>query len=191
MTDQSKDKGKSLFKRGADDGFWMGLFLSVLFVAMAYSVYSALVGVLALAMLIAVPFLIFFFLRRSYRYDNCRTQFSGLWLHGICIFFFGSLLMALTSYIYLRFADPTYLNSLVNMAKEVYQSVDSPEAQQMAAVLQKAQDSHLIPTPGQLAMEIIWLGVFSGSLLSMIVSAIVRATSRPTPPPPPADLRQL
>lgn len=186
---QSTGNGKSIYRRGADDGFWFGIYLSLLFLAMVSSIYSALAGVATLAMVIAVPFIIFFFLRRSYRADNCTSPFSALWLHGICIFFFGSLLMALTAYVYLRFINPAYITNIVDMAIEVYGSVDSPDAHEMVSLLQKAKDSHILPTAGGTAVQVIWAGVFSGSLLSMILSAIVRATTRPNlpPPPPPAQ----
>ena len=190
MINQSNANPRSVYRRGADDGFLMGLYLSVLFIASVCSIYSALAGIASAAMALAVPVMIFLFLRRSYRSDNCRSTFSALWLHGICIFLFGSLLMALTSYLYLRFINPAYITTVLDMAKEIYSSVDTDDARQMVAAIQKAQDSHLVFTPRQIAVEIIWAGVFSGSLLSMVVAAIVRAVTRPTPPPPP-NLQQF
>ena len=190
MVNQTKGTGQSIYSHGADDGFWIGIYLSVMCVAMFYSVHSALSGIATLGMALAVPFIIFFLLRRSYRADNCRTQFSGLWLHGICIFFFASLLMALTAYIYLRFIEPSYINNVVSFAKEFYSTVDTPDAREMVTVLQRAQDTHSLPAAGSFAVSIIWAGVFSGSVLSMILSMIIRATTRPTmPPPPPAQMQ--
>ena len=187
----NQTQGRSVYRRGADDGLLMGIFLSVLFIAAVNSIYSGIATVASIAMAIVVPFLTFFFLRRNFRSDNCLTSFSSLWLHGICIFFFGSLLMALTSYIYLRFVNPGYITTVIDMAKEVYAAVDTPDARQMVDMMQKLQDSHMLPTGGQVAIEIIWAGVFSGSLLSMVVSAIVRAVTRPTPPPPPSNRQQF
>lgn len=186
---QSKGAAVSVYRRGADDGLWFGIYLSVLFLASVSSIYSALAGIATLAMAIAVPFFIYFFLRRSYRADNFKTSFSGLWLHGICIFFFGSLLAALTAYVYLKFINPAYITTIVDLAIEIYGSVDTADAHQMVELLEKAKQSHILPTAGGTAVQLIWMGVFSGSLLSMILSAIVRATSRPTlpPPPPPAQ----
>lgn len=185
----TKGKGKTIYRRGADDGLWFGIYLSLLFLASVNSIYSGFACLAALAMMIAVPFIIFYFLRRSYRADNCMSPFSGLWLHGICIFFFGSLLAALTAYIYLRFFNPAYITNVVDLAIELYGSVDTPEAHEMSSVLQKAKDSHMLPTAQGTAVQLIWMGVFTGSLLSMVLSAIVRATNRPTlpPPPPPAQ----
>lgn len=191
MVNQSFSNGRSVFRRGADDGSVMGIYLSVMFIMMVCTIYSLLASVVFMVMALAVPFIIFFFLRRSYRADNCTTTFSGLWLHGICIFFFGTLLMALTSYVYLRFINPAYITTVIEMAKELYASVGTEDAKQMVAMMQKLQDSHMLPTCGKVAVEIIWFGVFTGSLLSMIVSAIVRAVTRPLPPPPPSNLQQL
>ncbi len=189
LIDQSNLTGKSVYRRGADDGFWFGLYLSILFLVSANSIFSAFAGIFSVVMAIAVPFIIFFFLRRSYRADNFTSTFSALWLHGICIFFFGSLIAALTTYIFLRFVNPTYINTLVDMAIEFYGSVDTPDAHEVTTVLQKARAAHMLPTPGGTAVQVIWAGVFTGSLLSMVVSAIVKASKRPTlpPPPPPAQ----
>lgn len=189
FVNQSIGTGKSVYRRGADDGFWFGLYLSVLFLISVHSIYSAIAGIFAFAMAIAVPVIIFFFLRRSYRADNFTSSFSALWLHGICIFFFGSLIAALTTYIYLRFINPAYINTIVDMAIEVYGSVDTPDAHEMTTVLQRAKDAHLLPTAGGTAVQVIWAGVFTGSLLSMLLSAIIKATRRPNlpPPPPPAQ----
>lgn len=156
MDNQSNGMVKSIYRRGADDGFWFGIYLSVLCVALFKS--SA---------------------------DNCKRQFSAMWLHGICIFFFGSLLMALTAYIYLRFIEPAYINNSINMAKELYLAVDTAEAREIANLLQKIQDNNLQPTAGGTAMQIIWFGVLTGSLLSMVLSSIIRAVTRPAPPKPP------
>lgn len=179
----NQTSAKSVYRRGADDGFWFGIYLSVLFVALANSIYYPLAGLACFVMILAVPVIIYIRLRQSYRADACRSFFSALWLNGICIFFFGSILMALTAYIYLRFIDPSYMVNFADVASAYYSSLNSPDAQTLAVLLQKAKASHTLPTPGYVAVQIIMLGVFTGSILSMIVTAIVRATTRPTPPP--------
>lgn len=173
----------SVYRRGADDGFWFGIYLSLLFVSMAGSLDSALLGIAALAMVVAVPVVVYFFLKRSYRRDDFRSTFSMLWLHGICIFFFGSLLMALTVYLYLRVVNPSYIPDLVKTAYEFYKEIDSPTASEMAELLQGIQRNNLYPTAGGVAVEMIWSAVFTGSLLSMIISAIIKAGGRRSRPP--------
>ena len=174
--------GKSVFKRGADDGFWFGLYLSLMWILICVSVSSLLASLVSFAMIIAVPFVIYRFLKRGYKADNCSTSFAGLSLHGICIFFFGSLLMAATCYVYLRFFNPMFLPGLFDSLIELYSAVNTPEAATMVQAIEDIRHNAL-PTAGMVAVELIWLGLLSGFILSIIVSLIVRAAVKPPQPP--------
>jgi len=57
----------------------------------------------------------------------------------------------------------------------------------IAATLQKAAEARSLPTPIEVSLEMIYMAVFSGSLLSMVLALIVRARRprRDTPTPPP------
>lgn len=174
MDNMNTETGQSLYRRGAEDGLWMGIYLSLLFLAMVSSVYAAWSGIATVLMALGVPVVVYAFLRRAYRAGGCRDTFSAVWLHGICIFFFGSLLMAVTAYVFLRFVNPTYINDVVEMAKDVYSQIGTSDAKAMAKTLSQMQSGHLLPTPAQTAVQLIWSGVFTGSLLSMVLAAIVR-----------------
>lgn len=63
---QNKIDNYALFRRGADDGFLLGLYFSALFFAMVYSMAVPLLSMAALALMAGVPVVIYKFLRRSY-----------------------------------------------------------------------------------------------------------------------------
>lgn len=180
----NSDNSKSIYRRGADDGFIFGLYLSLMFVIMAVSLTdgSLTASLTGIAMVLAVPVVIYFFLRKTYLADGCTGSFSALWLHGICIFFFGSLLLSLTAYVYMRLIHPAFIPEVLETARETYDSLGTDDGHSMAHMIKQVQDNRLYPTPGAVALEIIWLAVFTGSLLSMLVSLIVRSVNRrPTP----------
>ncbi len=187
MIDINKGKGQSLYRRGADDGFWFGLYLCAMFILSVNGI-AAQIG--SMLMFFGVPFIIYFYLDRSYRADNLKTSFSGLWLHGICIFFFASLIMALAIYIYSRFINPMYINACAEMARQFYSAQPSADAQDYALTIKKVQEAHLLPAPSQLAVTWIMLTVFFGSLLSMAESAIIRSVPRRKTPPSPRQFQQ-
>ena len=83
--------------------------------------------------------------------------------------------MALTAYIYMRWISPDFLIEQVTAAIDSYKSIDHEQSQKAAEVLQRIIDNKLMPTPIQMAIQMIWLGVFTGSLLSIIVSLLVQA----------------
>ena len=168
-------ESKSVFKRGADDGFWAGIYLSVLVIALLLSVKSLLAGMLGLVMAVGVPVATYLLLRRAYRADYGTTRFSELWMQGICTFFFGSLIMAVALYVFLGYIEPGYIYSLVGQAVDTYRVVGTPQAVEMADMLQKLADSHMLPSPIMVAVDMIWTVSFTGSVLSLLLSLIVRA----------------
>lgn len=183
---------KSIYRRGADDGFIFGVYLSVLFLLQALALVHGwdAASIIGLIMMMAVPVVVYFFLRRGYFAEERRSRFSAMWLHGICIFFFGSLLMALTSYIYMRLVHPGYIPEVVEILRQAYTSIGSKDAMEAAHMVEKIQQQHLYPTAAEIAVTFIWLDVFTGSLLSMLLSLIIRAVypaSRRTPPPMPGQ----
>lgn len=169
---------RSVYRRGADDGLWFGLYLSVMFIAMACSLDVPILSLVFLLMAAGVPVATYRSLKKSFRIDEGRSSFSALWLHGICMFFFGSLLLSVTVYVFLRFIHPEYIPELVRTAYEYYSTSGSPSAHEIADVLRAIQDNRLYPTAGGVAVEMIWLAVFTGSLLSMAISAVVRYGGR-------------
>lgn len=175
---------RSVYRRGADDGLWFGIYLSAMFgVSVCAITVSDSLSWLTMAMAATVPAIIYFFLKRSYREDYCTSTFSALWLHGICIFFFGCLIMALTAYVYLRVINPAFYHNTIGMVLEMYDEAGISAENPNVKLLSTMQKNNMYPTAGQSAMELIMSGVLTGSILSMIISLIVRATTRQTTPP--------
>jgi hypothetical protein len=168
----------SVYKRGADDGLKLGIIMIVLFIAAAYSLQFAMLGFLAFALTIAVPFVVYYMIKRDYlRYPNMRF-FSALWMHGICTFFFGSVLLAAAMSVFLRFIEPTFIIDNLNNAISVYRSLGVAEANEMADAMQSLIDKHMVPSAISFAMTSIWSVVFSGSMLSLLLSLLVRTFNK-------------
>lgn len=166
---------KSIYRRAADNGLVFGIILSVLFLLFVFSGSMPLLSFLALAMFVAVPGLIFYFLRRCFTEEKGLTTFSGLWSLGILIFLFGSLICSVVTYIYLQYIEPTFIYDQARMALTLYQSIESMKGSELVTVMEQAITQNMLPTPIQFVFQMIWMTTFSGSILSMIISVIVRA----------------
>lgn len=177
----------SVYRLGAEDGLVMGPLLALTVVLMGASTYVPMLFFLTLAAMVAVPITAYILLARAYKRRPVQSTFSALWLQGICMFFFGSLIMALAAYIGMRWVCPGFVTDQINTIVAVYGSLDNPDAQTIATTLQKAADTHSLPTPIEISLELIYLAVFSGSLLSMVLALVVRSRGNrgnfPTPPP--------
>lgn len=168
----------SVYKRGAEDGLWMGLLLSVAFLTDASSLQIPLLALVSLGLKIAVPVMAYIWLKRDFlRYPTMRF-FSALWMHGISFFFFGSLICAVVMFVYLRFIYPDFIIDTVHQAIDAYNAIDVPSAHEFADSLQHIIDMHALPSPITLAVTQIWAVTFGGSILTMILAFFVRLFNR-------------
>lgn len=173
MQDTAK-RPKNIYTRGADDGFWLGLYLCALFFVCTASLTTAWLNVVAFALMAGVPPLIYFFLRRTHLAAHGMTVFSALWMQGIVTVACGCLILGAISFIYLRWIDPGLIMRALQQAIEVYEATPGEGAEAMAEELRMISNAKAILAPLNVAFGWMWLGMFSGSLLSMLMAGVVK-----------------
>ena len=100
--------------------------------------------------------------------------FSEVWTHGLTLFLCGTLIMALTIVVYLTWINPSFIYDQCQIAITAYKHIGGEMGNEIASTLEKAMNQKLLPTPISLASNLISLGVFSGSILSMILAPFIR-----------------
>lgn len=166
---------KTLYRRAADDGLIFGIYITILSILSMLSTTIELLSIPVLLMIAGVPAIIFIFLRKMYVSEFGLSRFSALWMLGILIFIFGSLICGMATYIYLQYIEPNYIYSTMQKALELAQS-NPDKNSDVANILQEAIKQKMIPSPIQVVMQMIWFTALTGSILSAILSSIVRAT---------------
>lgn len=166
---------KSPYRRGADDGLWFGLCLSLIFIGSVLSQSYDIFGPITLGLMISVPVLVYMALRRTFVAENGATGLSALWMQGIMMFLCGALLAGAVSVVYLKWINPHYISDLVTAAIEAYRSVGDESMDKLADGLQMMVDAGAVPSAPSLVFATIWSTVLSGSILSLIIGLIVRA----------------
>lgn len=174
--DNNELRQRSPFKRGADYGAVFGVYLSVLFLLSAYSMQVPGLSIVSFLMMVAVPVIIYVMLRRSYVADMGKTIFSSLWMEGIVIFACGSLVAAAVAIVFMRWVEPDYIESTVRSIIDIYNSGAMGErGNEVSEILQAALDQKRLPKAVELVIDMLWLQVFSGSMLSLLMSLLVQA----------------
>lgn len=177
------DTSKTVYRRGAEDGLIMGPLMAFILVMGAASSYVPVLSLLSLLGMVAVPSVMYIMLARTWLRSNMSATFSALWLQGICTFFFGGLIMGLLVFVALRWVWPSFIFDQIDQLTEILGSSSDPEARDWLTAINTARAKGLIPSPAQVVVQLIYIVVFSGSLLSMILSAVVRMRRRSVPPP--------
>lgn len=169
-----KERPKSVYRRGADDGIVLGVYFCVLFATVVISEKNEAMSLLTCLLMFGVLPLLFFFLWRSYRNDNYTTTYSALWMEGIVGFAGGGLILATGVYCYIRFLDPLFLQRQFDMMIDVYGNVDNPRTREMVDILRTMKEYNIYPRPRDILVQLILMTVFTGSLASMLTALLVK-----------------
>lgn len=165
----------SPYRRGAVYGAPFGLYLTALFFAISYTFDHQFLGLVSFAMMLGVPVLIYVFLRRSFVEDRGTTIYSSLWMEGIAIFFFGGLISTLVAVVYMRWIEPDFIESRIDAIIALYEQADFSRSEEAIDILTRAREQNLIPKPIDIAVDMLWFIVFTGSMLSMLMALLARA----------------
>lgn len=171
---QQPNTPKNIYARGADDGLWLGIYLCVLFFSCVGSLSIPMLNVLAFTLIVGVPPMVYFFLRRTHVAAHGMTSFSALWMQGIMMFGCACLIFGAVSYVYLQWVDSTLLIRAIDQAVEAYRAQPSEAASELVHELEMISETPSILSPLNVTFGWMWLGMFSGSILSMIITSVVR-----------------
>ena len=167
---------RSVYSIGASDGLWVGLLMGICTICMIMSANYPVLSLPGLAIFIATPFVVWVFLRRGWVTGAVPATFSAVWLHGICIFLFGALIMALIMYVTLKYLSPNWIENQTLLAVNQL-SMDTNTLEE-AHVLRRIVESGQLPSAIYTAISSIWLVTFTGSMMSMIFAFILTKTAR-------------
>lgn len=170
----------SPYRRGADEGFLFSVVLCALFFAGVFSVKVPLLGLVSVLLVAAVPFYIYKTLRKTYLAEYGASSVSSLWMQGIVTFACGCAVSGLIAIIYLKWIEPDFILDRIHEAIALYRGSSWDQGASTADILQRMLDSGAMPGAVQFVVEIIWLGIFSGSLLSLLMALLVRARGVPS-----------
>lgn len=167
-----------ILKQASDYGALMGAMLCFLFFAVVYSSAIPVLSFLVIALLISIPFFLFWIMKRLQRRAPDFWRLSALWMLGILIFIFGGILLAAAAYIFLQFIDPDFIHRQLGAAIDIYKQNPELVNSQTLTLLTNMYESGNIPSAIQSAMSTLWTVSFFGSILSLIEAAIT-SVSRP------------
>lgn len=174
-----KARPRSIYERAGSDGAWMGLWFTAIFGLSVASMRMPLLNVVVLTMALLVPFVAYRFLRRTYVDSHGLATYSALWMQGILTFGAGSLILCASAFIFMRWIYPDFILDTLKMGVEFYRNEPMGAGSELAEEFQTIIDRRLAPSPFTIAMVWMWLGLFSGSVLSMFLAAVVRIAKVP------------
>lgn len=165
---------RSIAARAADGGLIIGALIMIMVLGVGFSAVFGGASIVVWVGTLATPFILYYLLRRSYAETNYGLSVIELWAEGIAMFFLGSLVPATVVYLLLKFVQPDFMANQLELAVEELSRMEAtPESEQLIGTLTTLRDSGLLPTPTQVAAQLIALNIFVGMVLSLIEANIL------------------
>ncbi len=165
---------KSIYKRAAEWGLPFGLYIACMGVASIYADYFAPLSIIFILMIMATPLVVYYFQRRRFIEDDGFTEYAGLWMLGILLFIFGSVIASFIIYLVLQYFRPEFMYEQARMVIEAYSKIPQDSDSEVLRVLQRMVDEKLLPTPIEAVFNAFWFITFFGSLVSAITALIAQ-----------------
>ena len=165
---------KSIYKRAAEWGLPFGLYIACMGVASIYADYFAPLSIIFILMIMATPLVVYYFQRRRFIEDDGFTEYAGLWMLGILLFIFGSVIASFIIYLVLQYFRPDFMYEQARMVIEAYSKIPQASDSEVLRVLQRMVDEKLLPTPIEAVFNAFWFVSFFGSLSSAVTALIAQ-----------------
>ncbi len=146
--------------------------VTALFLCAAYSGMHPLLSILALILLLSVPWLLYRRLSATAA-AVAKVRTVPLWTEGIYSFLFGGLIMALLVYMWLRFVDPGYVHNQLELAAQLMREYPQSASHELRHAVEAVLEQGSLPGAIQMAMSLFWTVTFTGAVLSLPVAFII------------------
>lgn len=170
------NEAKSLYAHAAGDGLVVGLVMIGTFLSMVLISRYPLLSPLTLALLCFTPYLAWRYVRKHWVQRQIPSSFSAVWLTGICIYLFGAIILALGIYIILGFVFPGWIENQTLLTAQ--RLAADPRTFQESRMVMEIIRQGLLPSPISVAVSMIWLVGFTGSLWSLVYALIATRSRR-------------
>lgn len=156
-------------------GLILGAYFILKFAVTVLSSKVIILSILSWILLIGIPFVIYWMLRRYRdRQNDGYIEFGRAWSLGLLLIFFASLPEALAQFAYFQYINPSYIHEQITQISTALDSLgDMKENPALTDLISKYKET-AAPAPIQMAFQGIFNNLFFGSLITLAVAAIVK-----------------
>lgn len=168
------DERKSVFKRGAEFGLPMGLYMATISLCSIFADRVPPLSWVVIVLLVTGPWVVWRMQRRYYIEDGYNSEYATLWMLGILTIIYGALITGLITWATLQWVRPGYIYEVTQNFVDLYSTMPEFKDNELLQVMQRAIDTGALPSPIEMVTSTFWLVTFSGCLMSAITAAFAK-----------------
>ncbi len=163
-------------QQGMHNGLRFGLLLTLFYALTLGSAHLPWLNLPGLVCLAALPVALFVWMRKDYIASKGLHTVGTLWLNGLLTVIGGALLASVPMVIFLQWISPDFLPQLWESMVQVLDTSADVQARNMAADIRVALDNGFAISPIIFTLSLLWTATFLGSILSLIMGIVIKAS---------------
>lgn len=163
---------KSIYQRAGEWGVPFGLYLTCAAVASIFADWFTPLSLLFILLVLAAPFVVYYFQRRKFIEDDGFTEYAALWMLGILLFILGTVLASFFVFLILQFGRPNFMYEQAQQVIEAYSKMPEMQNSDLLKVLKRMVNENLLPSPIEMVFNAFWFITFCGSITSAITALL-------------------
>lgn len=165
---------KSLYARAAVCGLPLGAVNSLAATMFLYSDKVPLLSYVAMALMLCLPCMVHRYESAALREDADGMDLPGLWMMGILMTVYGSLITGLVSYVEMEWLRPQYVYEQVQTAIDTLSQLPNDQfGGELLTEMRRAVDENLLPRPIEVVVNMFCMSVMAGSFVSLPITMLV------------------
>ena len=164
----------SIYQRAGEWGIPFGLYLACAGLSSIFADWFSPLSMVFFVMFLGTPAVVYWFQRRKFIEDDGFTEYAGLWMLGIMLFIFGTVLASLIIYLVLQYVRPNFMYEQAQAFIDTYSKMPQMRDSDMLRVIQRMMDERLLPSPIETVINSFWFITFGGSLVSALTALVAR-----------------
>ena len=165
---------RTIYQCASQWGLPFGLYLSCAAITSIFADYFLPLNILFYIMVLALPFIVYYFQRRKFIEDDGFTEYAALWMMGILLFILGMVIASFVAFFVLKYARPDFLYVQAEGAIKAYSQIPEMKDSEMLKVLKQMVDERLMPSIIDMVFSMFWFVSFSGSVISAITALVAQ-----------------
>lgn len=169
-----KEQRPTIYQKASVWGVPFGLYLTCAGVSSVFADWFPPLGFVFMLLLVASPLVVYYFQRRYFIDENGFAEYAALWMLGIMLYIFGTVLASFIMFLVIQFGRPDFAYDQVQHAINAYSKIPELRDSELVRVMKNAVERQALPTPIETVFNAFWFVTFWGCITSAITAILAR-----------------
>ena len=169
-----KEQRSSIYQKASVWGIPFGLYLTCAGVASVFMDWFNPLAFVCMLLMLGSPLVVYYFQRRYFIEENGFAEHAALWMLGIMLYMFGTVLASFIMFLIIQYGRPDFVYDQANMVIKSYSEIPEMRDSELVKVLKQAVAQRLLPSPIETVFNAFWFITFGGCITSAITALLAR-----------------